>query len=117
MTRYLKVLCALLALWTGAAWGQDYPSKPIMLVVPFAPGGSSDFLSRMIGQKLTEAWKQPAKLSGEINRILKTPDVIERLAAEGSVPAGNTPVEFARFIDSEQRRWGAVVKSAAIKPE
>jgi tripartite-type tricarboxylate transporter receptor subunit TctC len=58
-----------------------------------------------------------AKLSGEINRILKTPDVIERLAAEGSVPAGNSPAEFARFIDAEQRRWGTVVKSAAIKPE
>src|SRR5215207_10706299 len=36
----------------------DYPNKPIVLVVPFAPGGSSEFLSRLIGAKLTEAWKQ-----------------------------------------------------------
>lgn len=40
----------------GAA---NYPNKPIRLVVPFTPGGSSDILARAIGQKLTEAWSQP----------------------------------------------------------
>jgi tripartite-type tricarboxylate transporter receptor subunit TctC len=37
----------------------DFPSRPIRLIVPFAPGGGTDIVGRTIGQKLTEAWKQP----------------------------------------------------------
>jgi len=40
----------------AAESANDYPSKPIRLVVPFTPGGSTDILARVIGQKLTEAW-------------------------------------------------------------
>jgi len=36
-----------------------YPEKPIKIIVPFAPGGSVDILARVIGQKLTEHWRQP----------------------------------------------------------
>src|SRR6266508_1714861 len=36
-----------------------YPEKPIKIIVPFAPGGSTDILARVIGQKMTENWGQP----------------------------------------------------------
>ena len=42
---------------SGAA--QNFPSRAIRIVVPFPPGGTSDILSRAIGQKLTEEWGQP----------------------------------------------------------
>ncbi len=54
----LNGLAALLALCAAASHAQQYPGKPIRVIVPFGPGGPSDFLMRNIGQKLTEAWGQ-----------------------------------------------------------
>ena len=46
------------AMLAHGAWAQTFPAKPIRIVVPFPAGGTSDILSRAIGQKLTEEWKQ-----------------------------------------------------------
>lgn len=52
------------------------------------------------------------KLNAEVNRILSTPEVKKQLESLGGFPVGGTPEEFARYVDSEIRTWGAVVKSA-----
>src|SRR5579863_3627213 len=49
----------LAALFCGGALAQGYPNKPVKLIVTYPPGGSSDLLARVFGQKLSEAWGQP----------------------------------------------------------
>jgi tripartite-type tricarboxylate transporter receptor subunit TctC len=58
------VLVALAALVVAAitpiaSWAQAYPTKPIKIVVPFAPGGGSDFIARFIAQRLQSGLGQP----------------------------------------------------------
>jgi tripartite-type tricarboxylate transporter receptor subunit TctC len=58
--RWLAIAMLLLAsLWAAPVVAQNYPSKPIRLIVPYAPGGGNDTLSRAIGQKLTQSMGQP----------------------------------------------------------
>ena len=82
--------------------GQVYPTKPIRLVVPFTPGGTSDFLARTIIAKLSESWGQPV--------VIET-----RTGAGGTIGAAivakATPDGYTLLISS-----AAFTISAAIQP-
>ena len=56
------LLAALAPLSLGA---QGYPSKPVRFIVPFAPGGQSDVVARVVGQKLSERWGQPVVIENK----------------------------------------------------
>ncbi|MDH4428687.1 MAG: tripartite tricarboxylate transporter substrate binding protein [Acidovorax sp.] len=57
------------------------------------------------------------RISDAARQAIASPDVKRRLESEGAVPVGNSPEEFARFVQSEIPRWAKVVKFAGAKPE
>ena len=54
-TILLSLCCAVLSI---QAYAQSYPSRPIRVIVPYAPGGTTDIVGRQIGQRLSEALGQ-----------------------------------------------------------
>ena len=52
-------LLPFLLLGTSVAQAQPWPQKPVRVIVPFAPGGASDLMPRIVGEKLTTLWGQP----------------------------------------------------------
>ncbi len=58
MTCVVNRCLALLLCACGAATAQDYPARPIRIIVPFTPGAGTDIVARAIAQSLNEAWKQ-----------------------------------------------------------
>lgn len=57
-----SVFCGTLiaaSLACGGALGQAYPTKSVRMLVPFPPGGGTDFMARLIGRHLSEKWGQP----------------------------------------------------------
>src|SRR6202171_3194222 len=61
---FMRVFGALAAalsvlLWPALAAAQDFPSKPIRLIVPFPAGGPNDIIARVVGQRMSELIRQP----------------------------------------------------------
>ena len=51
----------------------------------------------------------------EVAKAIASPAVKEKLLAQGAIPSGNTPQEFAKLIDSELKKWAPVVKASGAK--
>src|SRR6266576_2384144 len=81
MRRTTAVLVWVLALAASAA-AQDFPSKPVKLVVPFPPGGPLDISGRMIGKELQDRWGHPVVVENKPGSTIG-PEYVTKSAPDG----------------------------------
>jgi tripartite-type tricarboxylate transporter receptor subunit TctC len=81
MKRISALLAALVACMAGGSLAQTYPTKPIRIVSPFPPGGTSDILARAICERFTKEWGQPVITE---NRVGAAGNVASEYVAKGS---------------------------------
>ena len=56
-----------------------------------------------------------SRIQQETAKALNSPEIKEKLLAQGAIPSGNTPTQFAALIDAEIKKWAAVVKASGAK--
>lgn len=79
-----RSIAVLLALFTLTAAAQEFPTKPVRLVVPFPPGGPLDIAGRLIGKELQDRWTQPVIVENKPGSTIG-PEYVVRSAPDGHV--------------------------------
>jgi tripartite-type tricarboxylate transporter receptor subunit TctC len=84
MRACVRCLGVLTLACCGAAFAQNYPSKAVRMIVPFPPGGGTDYTARLVGQKLSEIWKQPVVIENRpgASTIIGS-DIVAKSAPDG----------------------------------
>src|SRR5438132_9822167 len=117
--RYIALAC-LGALAFVPAAAQEFPSRPIRIIVPFPAGGPTDILSRIVAQKMSEDWGQPVVVEnrpgadtarGAVQVARAAPDGYTLLAAMDTTlvlnPATKTSLPYDPFKDFAAISLGA----------
>ncbi len=59
MKQWMVILFSAFGLLTGSAWAQEWPTRPVKLIVPYPAGGGVDVMARALAQRLQDKWQQP----------------------------------------------------------
>jgi tripartite-type tricarboxylate transporter receptor subunit TctC len=51
-------MAAVTCMAASTLYAQNYPARPVRIVVPFSPGGATDIVTRIVAQRLNEVWSQ-----------------------------------------------------------
>jgi tripartite-type tricarboxylate transporter receptor subunit TctC len=122
MKRVILGLCfgVLLA---GGAPAQEFPSRPVTIIVPFPPGGASDILARLIAEPMRVALGQPVLVQSVpgagatigVGRVVQSPPDGYTLSIGNWTSHVGAPVVYA--VPWQIDKWWPLIKSANIKVE
>ena len=120
--RSFCLIAFALVLGATAAVAQTYPSKPIKIIVPFAPAGPNDILARIVGQKLTEQWGHPVVIENRggaggtigIEVAVKSPADGYTIAMGGSSNLTIAPGLYAKLAYDSVRDLAPVTNVAVV---
>ena len=121
MTMWRSVGLLSLVLASAGAWAQQFPNKPVRIVVPFAPGGATDIVTRIVAQRLGDLWSQSvvvdnrAGAGGNIGGDIvakAAPDGYTVLMTSGSIITANQHI-YKRMPFDPARDFVAVTNVAS----
>ena len=114
MKRFLAALLVA-ALFCGVAGAQGFPSKPVHLIVPFPAGGSADLLARVLGEQLSEYWKQPVLVENKpgAGSIVAT-QYVQRAAPDGYTLLLMAPSFVVNPMLKKESRYDALKDFAPV---
>ena len=101
----------------GVTTARRLPQFPdVMAIAEVLPGYESSAWFGLFGPGHMPP-DMARKISDAARKAIATPEMQKRLESEGAIPVGNSPEQFAPFVQSEIKRWAKVVKFSGAKPE
>lgn len=119
VAKWMAVLGALIV--SSAVGAQNYPNRPVRIIVPFSPGGATDIVTRILAQKLNETWGQTlvvdnrAGAGGNIGAELaakSTPDGYTLFMPSGSVVTANQHM-YRKLPFNAEKDFAAITNVAS----
>ena len=83
-TTLIPIMLAAAAALAQPAWAQEFPARPIRMLVAFAPGGNTDILARAVGARMTESWGKPVVVDNRPGGSgMLAAEIVARAAPDG----------------------------------